>query len=384
MQEVFDTLTLQNGVVPVFFCGGGKKEEEKMGSKTEKRQLMIFIVIAYGIPYLLGLLMWYGSTEQMNLGAFPTTQMLYPAMGVMLAYLLTRKGDREIPKAFYISFILVTAVSIVLTVLSILSPDAMITMPGGEVPLFIMASQYVMIIGGIICLICYFAAGKHRRTVYGLKGKNWKVSMGCIALFLALYLLRAGIYTAFAGQWGSFVSIFQSAEAWIYIGIMPLNFLMGYIAFFGEEYGWRYYLQPLLQKKFGLRKGVLILGVVWGLWHLPLDFFFYVTPDKGLIMTVNQIITCVFLGIFMGYVYMKTENIWALVVIHFLNNNMSPLVYGAFSADVMTDQSVSWGDIPIAFLMNGVLFGLFILTKQYREKEPASAAEKMFGALESL
>ena len=161
-----------------------------MGSKTEKRQLVIFIVISYGIPYLLGILMWYGSTKQMNLSAFPATQMLYPAMGVMLAYLLTRKGDREIPKAFYISFILVTAVSIVFTVLSVLSPDAVITMPGGELPLFLMLSQYVMIIGGIICLICYFAAGKQKRIVYGMKGKNWKVSAKCIVLFLVLYLLR--------------------------------------------------------------------------------------------------------------------------------------------------------------------------------------------------
>ncbi len=355
-----------------------------MGSKTEKRQLVIFIVISYGIPYLLGILMWYGSTKQMNLSAFPATQMLYPAMGVMLAYLLTRKGDREIPKAFYISFILVTAVSIVFTVLSVLSPDAVITMPGGELPLFLMLSQYVMIIGGIICLICYFAAGKQKRIVYGMKGKNWKVSAKCIVLFLVLYLLRIAIYSAFAGQLGSFVSIFQSVEAWVYIGILPLNFLLGYMAFFGEEYGWRYYLQPLLQKKFGLRKGVLILGVVWGLWHLPLDFFFYVTPDKGLVMTVNQIITCVSLGIFLGYVYMKTENIWAPVVIHFLNNNMVLVVSGEFSTDVISDQSISWGDIPMALLINGALFGLFILAKQYREKETAPMTKKTFGALESL
>ena len=52
-----------------------------MGSKTEKRQLTIFIAIAYGIPYLLGLFMWYGSLNQMDLSAFPSTQMLYPAMG---------------------------------------------------------------------------------------------------------------------------------------------------------------------------------------------------------------------------------------------------------------------------------------------------------------
>ena len=50
------------------------------------------------------------------------------------------------------------------------------------------------------------------------------------------------------------------------------------IIFFGEEYGWRYYLQPVLQKRFGLRAGVIILGVVWGLWHIPDDLFRYYLP----------------------------------------------------------------------------------------------------------
>lgn len=340
-----------------------------MGSKTEKRQLKIFIGIAYGIPYLLGLLMWYGSMKQMDLSAFPVTQMLYPAMGVMFAFLLTRREDKEMPRAFYICFILMTVLSIVCTVLSVLLPDAVITMAGSTVSVFCMAVQYLLAAGGIVCLICLIAAGKKKREAYGVKGKNWKASIGCIVLFAVLYFFRVAVYNGLAGQLESFLSVMTSAEAWIYLAVMPLEFLLGYAAFFGEEYGWRYYLQPFLQKKFGLRKGVLILGVVWGLWHLPLDFFYYVTPDKGVVMTISQIINCVALGIFLGFAYMKTENIWVPVIIHFLNNNLILVVSGAFSADVLENQSASWMDIPVSLVMNGLLFGVFILSKQYRGKE---------------
>lgn len=342
-----------------------------MDSKTKKRQLVIFVVIAYGITYLLGLLMWYGSAKQIDLSAFPNAQMLYPATGVMFAYLLTRREDADVPRAFYISFSLITLISIVLTVLSVLMPEVKAEMPGGTVSVWILGTQCVQIIGSILCLVCLFVSGKKKRAAYGLRWKNWKASVCCVLLFFALYLLRAAIAYACTGEFSSFIDIMKSPEAWMTMGILPLNFLLGYIVFFGEEYGWRYYLQPLLQERFGLRKGVLILGVAWGLWHLPVDFFFYVTPDKGVIMTVSQIVTCVTLGIFLGYAYMKTQNIWVPVLIHFLNNNMILVISGEFSADVLTDQSVAWSDIPFSLLLNGVLFGVFILSKQYREKPKA-------------
>ena len=217
-----------------------------MGSRTEKRQLTIFALIAYGIPYLLGILMWYGYGKKLDLSAFPNTQMLYPALGGMLAFLLTRREDADMPKAFYRSFTVVTVLSIVVTVCSVLKPDAEITMPGGTVSVWLLGIQYLQIIGSIICLICLIAAGKRRRAAYGLRGKNWKASAACILLFMALYFLRAAISYASVGELASFGAIMKNLQSWMYMGFMPVNFLLAYIAFFGEEYGWRYYLQPIL------------------------------------------------------------------------------------------------------------------------------------------
>jgi uncharacterized protein len=40
----------------------------------------------------------------------------------------------------------------------------------------------------------------------------------------------------------------------------------------GEEFGWRGYAMPALAAKLNWRAASLIIGVVWGLWHLPLFF----------------------------------------------------------------------------------------------------------------
>ena len=158
----------------------------EMSSKTEKRQLEIFVVITYGIPYLMGILMWYGSVKQINLSAFPNTQMLYPAMGVMFAFLLTRRKDTDMPRAFYRGYILITLISIVITVLSVLFPDKEITMPGGNVSVWLLGIQIILIIGNVLCLVCLLAAGKKKRAAYGLRWKKGKATVCCILIFLGL------------------------------------------------------------------------------------------------------------------------------------------------------------------------------------------------------
>ena len=76
----------------------------------------------------------------------------------------------------------------------------------------------------------------------------------------------------------------------------------------------------LFRSVFGLKEGVILLGCVWAVWHLPIDFFYYTTPDMGLAALASQFITCITIGLFMAYAYMKTQNIWVPVIIHFLGD----------------------------------------------------------------
>lgn len=53
---------------------------------------------------------------------------------------------------------------------------------------------------------------------------------------------------------------------------IPTFILMLVIGGGQEEFGWRGYAQEPLQEKIGVIPASLVIGVIWGIWHLPLWF----------------------------------------------------------------------------------------------------------------
>lgn len=327
-------------------------------SQIEKKQLGIYILVAYGITFLMGIPMWYAFEKGLDVSVFPNAQMLYPAAGVMLAYLVTEKADQRMPKRFFITYLAITLSMLICVAGSVALPD--ISWMG--------ICNIVLIVGSILLWIMLLTEKKEKRIAYGLKGQKKKDSLLCVLLFVGLYLLRAILSYGVSGQISELGEIAANPYTWIMAASMFLNFFLVFVAFFGEEYGWRYYLQPLLQSCFGKRWGVIILGVVWGIWHLPVNFFYY-SPGTGLVSAIGQQITCITLGIFFAFAYMKTENIWVPVIMHFLNNNLVPIISGTYSAEVLQGQSMSWAQLIPALVVNGVLFGGFLAAKEFREEK---------------
>lgn len=340
-------------------------------SDQEAKRLKIYLAAAYGVTFLMGLLMWYGSSRHYDLSTFPNAQMYYPAAGVMLGVLFTQKGDALVPKVFFIFLSCVTVILAAAAVLSVIQPYAMVFYMGMPVSLWTLMQQVLIIGASIACWILLLLTKKEKRRAYGLCWNKSAASWFCIVLFVGVYLFRTVLVVLWSGQISAFGMIAKNPNTWLMLAALPVNFFLGFTAFFGEEYGWRYYLQPLMQKRFGMRGGVLLLGVVWGIWHLPVDLFYY-TQDSQLLMVLSQQITCITLGIFFAYAYMKTENIWVPVILHYLTNNLVPIVSGVYTASVFENQSLTWGDLLMSFIVNGLIFGVFLFAKPFRRKEEFS------------
>lgn len=110
-----------------------------------------------------------------------------------------------------------------------------------------------------------------------------------------------------------------------------LNILPGIITGFGEEFGHRGFMYTQL-KKHGLLLSLLVGGLIWFAWHLPLQFVIPKTNDFNTIQTIlNYFIMaiggiCTF--IYLVYVFEKSQSIWVVSLAHIvLNNGSAALSY---------------------------------------------------------
>jgi membrane protease YdiL (CAAX protease family) len=122
-------------------------------------------------------------------------------------------------------------------------------------------------IAGVILIA--LTAGKEGLRDLGQRVLRWRVGFRwwATALFFTglLVLPAIAIKAALVGGLPSFAFFRQE---WPMIPVYFLITLLG--GPLGEEFGWRGFALPDLQRKWGPLVASIIIGVVWALWHLPL------------------------------------------------------------------------------------------------------------------
>ena len=165
---------------------------------------------------------------------------------------------------------------------------------------------------------------KTKREDYGLclHGKLLTALVICV-YFLAVKTAMVFLSMAMQGgdSWAEYLAYWRTSAPWVMAVVLVPNFFLSFLPFFGEEYGWRYYLTPALQGRFGARRGALAVGVLWGLWHLPLNLFFY-SPDTSLQSIAAQLVVCASLSHQRRLVYMMKLHLSTLFLnfFYFFNN----------------------------------------------------------------
>jgi membrane protease YdiL (CAAX protease family) len=131
---------------------------------------------------------------------------------------------------------------------------------------------------------------------------------------------------AASGQAGSInpwiIAIMQALQA---LFISPI---LNAISTFGEEFGWRAYLQPKLMP-LGGRKAVLLTGLIWGVWHWPIIFMgynygsdYFGAPFLGPLAMVWFTLG---LSVIFGWLSIKAHSLWPAVIAHGAINGIAAL-----------------------------------------------------------
>ena len=125
----------------------------------------------------------------------------------------------------------------------------------------------------------------------------------------------------------------------------------------------RFFCSPCCKNSSARGAAFWCWGAVWGLWHLPINIFYY-SPDTWALSVLNQVFLCICYSVFFGFAYAKTKSIWAPVMIHFFNNN-AVLLFA--SADSISNQVLDWLSILLSFVAMGVLYLPFFASRVFRQ-----------------
>lgn len=257
-----------------------------MDKTMESKRLFIYLAFAFGLtlaiffPYILSGNVWMKDGTLSGMDQFVCIGMLMPALAMLLTRYITKEG-----------FAVTGEGSMLLG----------ISFRDGKWFWFLLA---------VILPWLYYELG------YGF-----------------MLLLSPG---AFDASYPAVLGITKQEQFIIYLQpfAMMVSGVTASFAAFGEEAGWRGYMMPKMIKLWGIKKAVVIGGIIWGIWHWPLttighnfgrSYFGY--PFTGF---AAMCIMCIFIGIILTFVTYKSGSIWPAAFLHAVNNS-SPSILRYFT-----------------------------------------------------
>lgn len=185
-------------------------------------------------------------------------------------------------------------------------------------------ADIALALAGLICLL---------PAVLGLGILNEKIPLPDVLVQLEEQQME--LIEWFTGEGGNF------ALNMVFVVATPALF---------EEMFFRGYVQRRAERGLGVVGGIILTGVIFGVFHLRL----------------TQVLPLILLGCYLAYVTWRTGSLWIAVVLHFLNNGLA-LSLSKWGPDSVADPEV----IPWLLIMGStLLFAACILIIHRRnEKE---------------
>jgi uncharacterized protein len=140
-----------------------------------------------------------------------------------------------------------------------------------------------------------------------------------------------------------------------------------------EEWGWRGWLLPALLPV-GRWPAILLVGVVWGLWHAPIILLGYDYPlERGPVGLLLMVVFCVVIGSLLGWLRLRSQSVWPCAIGHGFVNAAAgvPVLFAAAGVpiDTATTGLLGWTGWVVMLVALGIAAAIL------RSRDARSAGE---------
>ncbi len=186
------------------------------------------------------------------------------------------------------------------------------------------------VLGGLSPTIASFIALKKNGEVKGFR--EWVKNIFSFKCPARFYLLTISLNLAYIIPQIIINGTGETNPPYLFIIFIPMMLFGGGL----EEAGWRYILQPTIDKKYGYFLSAAIVSVIWAMWHLPL---FYI---PGTVQYTSDFwpfaILTVGLTFALGAIRKISDSVFLCVLFHCVHNAGSATfnIPDALSANTLT------------------------------------------------
>jgi uncharacterized protein len=299
------------------------------------RHVAAFLGLTFGLTWLLDLAIYLrGGLAAPGMTTILQFQMLLPAFSaIVLGLFFFRENPiyRGRPAGpgrwFYYYFLALTAIYALGALGVFLAPNQdALRLAASAIPL-VLSFLGLLLLGGLRA-----AAGREAMARVWLAWGHWRYWLVFGLAIFAWYVVQAAL-NAVTGLGGNHLAALppvpgMNPTVLLIVAALQTVLLgpfLGIVITFGEEYGWRGYLQSELFK-LGRVRGVLLLGVIWGAWHWPIILMGYNYPGHPLLGVVLMTLYTMGVGIVLSFAVLKSGSVLLSSYLHALNNQVAAFI----------------------------------------------------------
>lgn len=294
------------------------------------RHVGAFLGLTFGLTWLLDLAIYLrGGLGEPGMLPVLQLQMLLPAFSAIVLGLFFFPESpiyrgRAVGRGrwFYYYFLLLTIIYALGAMVVWLAPTPEMVALVSAIP------QLVAFLGVLVLVVLRFIAGQEAMARVWLSWGNWRWYLLFGLGFIVFYALQAVLNAYFDLGSATMAPLpvppGMSPDVFLIVGGIQSVLLAPILAIviaFGEEYGWRGYLQNELFNM-GRVRGVLLLGLIWGAWHWPVILMGHNYPGYPLLGLVLMVLFCTGLAIVLSYAVLKSGSVLLAAFLHALNNQV--------------------------------------------------------------